>query len=167
MNILLTITALIGSLISLFAGRRFYIIWLGLVTFLFTQRIFDLLFSGFSNVVHMVGSLTAAVLVAIVVILLRERVSKVVLGIGGFIISAVIGEWLLGFIYPESGKFLFIAVLVIGGAVGAILFTKLLDFDNGVILLSAVWGAGILSELIIDVVDVWLISMAGPVGGLL
>jgi LmbE family N-acetylglucosaminyl deacetylase len=167
MNIFLTITAIVAGLISLFAGRRFYIIWLGLVTFLFTQRIFDLLFSGFSNVVHMVGSLTAAALVAIVVILLRERVSKVVLGIGGFIISAVIGEWLLGFIYPESGKFLFIAVLVIGGAVGAILFTKLLDFDNGVILLSAVWGAGILSELIIDVVDVWLISMAGPVGGLL
>jgi len=167
MNIFLTIIALIGSLVSLFAGRRLYPAWLGIITFLFTQRIFDLALFRSSDVVHMVGSITAAILVAGAVVLLRERVVKVVLAIGGFIVSAVIAEWLLGFIYPEAGKFLFAAVLVAGGVVGIFLFSKLLDFDNAVILLSAVWGAGLLSELLIDVLDIWLISGAGPIGGLL
>ena len=167
MNIFLTIIALIGSLVSLFAGRRLYPAWLGIITFLFTQRIFDLALFRSSDVVHMVGSITAAILVAGAVVLLRERVVKVVLALGGFIVSAVIAEWLLGFIYPEAGKFLFAAVLVAGGVVGIFLFSKLLDFDNAVILLSAVWGAGLLSELLIDVLDIWLISGAGPIGGLL
>jgi LmbE family N-acetylglucosaminyl deacetylase len=167
MNMFLTIITLIGSLISLFAGRRLYPVWLGFITFLFTQRIFEIVLFRSSDVVHKVGSLAAAILVAGMVILLRERVIKIVLALGGFLVSAMIAGWILGFIYLEAGKFLFIAVLVAGGLVGIFLFSKLLDFDNAVILLSAVWGAGLFSELLIDILDILLISGAGPIGGLL
>jgi LmbE family N-acetylglucosaminyl deacetylase len=53
-----------------------------------------------------------------------------------------------------------------GGLIGLYLFHKLLDFDNSLIVLSALWGGAFISKLIIDVVDVFLITAAGLTGSL-
>jgi Flp pilus assembly protein TadB len=65
--------------------------------------------------------------------------------LGGFLVSASIAERLLEIIHTESGKFLVGAVLLAVGFLGILLFVKLLNFDDSVIVLSAVWGAGLIS----------------------
>ena len=164
MNIIITITALLSGLIGLFAGRRLYPIWLGLVMFLFTTRIFDLALFRSSDLVRIGISLTTSILVAVLIFIYSSRVVKIVPALGGFLVSASIAERLLHIIHPESGKFLVGAVLLIGGLAGIFLFLKLLNFDDSLVVLSAVWGGGMISLLIIDVVDILLISASGIVG---
>ena len=110
MLILLAIIAFTGGLIALFAGRWFYPIWLGFVTFLFSWRIFDLALFQSSDIVRTLGSLVVAALV----IRYRDRAVKIVPALGGFLVSAAIAERLLEFLHPEAGKFLVGGVLVAG-----------------------------------------------------
>jgi hypothetical protein len=163
--ILLVLAALVGGLIALFAGRRYYALWLGLATFFFVSRIFDLALFRTPELVHSLGGLVLAILVVIGVILLRERVIRFVPPIGGFIVSALVAERFLGIVFPEAGKFVFFAFLIAGGIFGLFLFRKLLDFDDTIIVLSAVWGASFLSTAIFEVLDVFLISFTGILGG--
>ncbi|MCK4899388.1 MAG: hypothetical protein KAS38_11450 [Anaerolineales bacterium] len=114
MLILLAIIAFTGGLIALFAGRWFYPIWLGFVTFLFSWRIFDLALFQSSDIVRTLGSLVVAALVTALVIRYRDRAVKIVPALGGFLVSAAIAERLLEFLHPEAGKFLVGGVLVAG-----------------------------------------------------
>ncbi len=162
--ILIMLAALAGGLIALFVGRSFYALWIGLATFFFTSRILDLALIRTPDAVRNLGGLLIAILVVAAVVLLRDRVIRYVPPVGGFIVSALIAERLLGIILPDAGKFLFFAVLVGGGLLGFFLFRKLLEFDDAIIVLSAVWGASYLSTAIFDVLDVFLISFAGILG---
>jgi LmbE family N-acetylglucosaminyl deacetylase len=159
--ILLALAVLSGGLIALFAGRRLYPVWLGFATYFFISRILDLALFRYSDTVRNWGGLIIAILIVVVVVLQRDRVIKFVPPLGGFIVGAMIAERLLGFIYPESGKFLFFAILVVGGLIGYYLFRKLLDFDDALIVLSALWGASYVSKSLFDIVDVFLISALG------
>ena len=163
--ILLALAALAGGLIALFAGRRFYALWLGLATFFFTSRILDLALFRTPDMVRDLGGLLIAVLLVVVIVVLRDRVVRFVPPIGGFIVSALVVERLLGIVFPEAGKFLFFAVLLAGGVFGFFLFRKMLDFDDAIIVLSAVWGASFLSTAIFDVLDIFLISAVGTLPG--
>ena len=163
--ILFILAALAGGLIALFAGRRFYALWLGLATFFFITRILDLALFRTPQAVRDLGGLVIAVLVVVAVILLRDRIIRLVPPAGGFIVSALVAERLLGILFPEAGKFLFFAVLIAGGIAGFFVFRKLLDFDNAIIVLSAVWGASFLSSAIYDVLDIFLITVAGKLAG--
>jgi len=82
MNIAISITAWLGGLIGLFAGRRFYHIWLGLVTFLFFMRVFDLALFNASKLVHVGVSLVIAIMVTVLVIVYRTRVVRIVPALG-------------------------------------------------------------------------------------
>jgi hypothetical protein len=161
---IITIAAWLGGLIGIFAGRRLYPIWLGLVTYLFMIRIFDLAIFRSSDLVRISVSVAIGILLIALVTLFKRKLVKIVVPLGGFLVSASIAERLLEIIYPESGKFLVGAVLLVGGIAGIFLFVKLLDIDDSLILLSAVWGAGLISLLIIDVVDILLISASGIMG---
>jgi LmbE family N-acetylglucosaminyl deacetylase len=163
--ILLALAALAGGLIALFAGRRFYALWLGLATFFFTSRILDLALFRTPDMVRSLGGLLIAILVVAAVVLLRDRLVRFVPPIGGFIVSALVVERLLGIVFPEAGKFLFFAVLLAGGVFGFFLFRKMLDFDDAIIVLSAVWGASFLSTAIFDILDIFLISAVGTLPG--
>ncbi len=164
--ILLVLAALAGGLIAVFAGRRFYALWLGLAAFFFTSRVLDLALFRTPDVVRSLGGLVIAILVVVGIVVLRDRVVRYVPPIGGFIVSALVAERLLGILFPEAGKFLFFAFLLAGGLFGFFLFRKILDFDDAIIVLSAVWGASFLSTAIFDVFDVFLISAAGALGGI-
>ena len=164
MTTIITIAAWLGGLIGIFAGRRLYPIWLGLVTYLFIIRIFDLAIFRSSDLVRISVSVAIGILVIALVTLFKRKLVKIVVPLGGFLVSASIAERLLEIIHPESGKFLVGAVLLVGGIAGIFLFVKLLDIDDSLILLSAVWGAGLISLLIIDVVDILLISASGIAG---
>jgi LmbE family N-acetylglucosaminyl deacetylase len=159
--ILLTLAVLSGGLIALFAGRRLYPVWLVFATYFFFSRILDLALFRYSDVVRNWGGLVVTVLVVGAVILWRQRVVRYVPLLGGFIVGTMIGERLLGIILPEAGKFLFFGVLIVGGLIGLYLFHKILDFDNALIVLSALWGGSYISKVIFDVVDVFLITAAG------
>lgn len=159
--ILLTLAILLGGLIALFAGRRLYAVWLGFATYFFITRILDLALFRYSDVIRNWGGLVITILVVGAVVLFRERVVRYVPALGGFIVGAMIAERLLGIILPEAGKFLFFTVLVAGGLVGFYLFSKIFDFDNSLIVLSALWGGSYISKVIFDVVDVFLITAAG------
>ena len=163
--ILLVLAPLAGGLIALFAGRKFYALWVGLATFFFTSRILDLALIRTPDFVRSLGGLVFAILIVLVVVFLRDRVIKYIPPVGGFIVSATIAERFLGIIFPEAGKFLFFAFLIGGGVFGLFLFRKILDFDDAIIVLSAVWGSSFLSTAIFDILDIFLISAAGTLGG--
>jgi hypothetical protein len=169
--ILMSLAILSGGLLALFAGRRWYAVWLGFATYFFITRVLDLALIRTSEIVRNWGGLVIALLVVALVVFLRDRVIKFVPPIGGFIVSAMIAERLLGFIHPEAGKYLFFAVLLAGGLMGLYLFSRRLDFDDAVIVLSALWGASYISKVIFDFVDVFLISavsvLGNSIGGLL
>jgi LmbE family N-acetylglucosaminyl deacetylase len=164
--LLLALAALAGGLISLFAGRRFYALWIGLATFFFTTRVLDLALFRTPQVFRDLGGLLIAILVVVTVVMLRDRIIRFVPPVGGFIVTALVAERLLGILFPEAGKFLFFAFLIAGGLFGLFLFRKILDFDDAIIVLSAVWGASFLSTAIFDVFDIFLISAAGVLGGI-
>ncbi len=163
--ILLTLAALSGGLIALFAGRRLYPVWLGFATYFFISRILDLTLFRYPDSIRDWGGLVVAILVVAVIVLLRDRVIRYVPPVGGFIVSATIAERLLGFIHPEAGKFFFFAVLLAGGLLGVIIFRKLLDFDDAIIVLSALWGSSYVSTAIFDFLDIFLISAVGLLDG--
>ena len=163
--VIVVVAAIAGGLIALFAGRRFYALWLGLAVFFFTSRILDLALFRTSEAVRSLGGLAIALLIVAVVVLLRDRVVRFIPPIGGFIVSAIIAERLLGILFPEAGKFFFFAFLIGGGLLGFFLFIKLLDFDDAIIVLSAVWGASFLSTAVFDLLDIFLISAAGALKG--
>jgi len=164
--ILLLLAALAGGLIAMFAGRKYYALWLGLATFFFTSRCLDLALFRTPEVVRNLGGLVIAILVVVGVVLLRDKVIRFMPPVGGFIVSALVAERLLSILLPEAGKFLFFAILIAGGIAGFFVFRKILDFDNAIIVLSAVWGASFLSNELFDLVDIFLISFAGTLGGL-
>lgn len=159
--IVLTMAVLSGGLIALFAGRRLYPVWLGFATYFFISRILDLALFRYSDVVRNWGGLLIAILVVAAVVLLRKRVVRYVPALGGFVVGAMIAERLLGIVLPDAGKFLFFAILIAGGLVGLYLFIKTFDFDNALIVLSALWGGSYISKVIFDVVDMFLITAVG------
>lgn len=162
--ILLALAALAAGLIAIFAGRRYYALWLGLAVYFFSARVLDLALIRYPDGVRNWGGLFIAILVVAVVVRLRDRVIRYVPSLGGFIVGALMAERLLGFIHPEAGKYLYFAVLLAGGLIGPFLFQRWLDFDNALIVLSALWGAAFISKAIFDVVDVFQISAAGSAG---
>jgi LmbE family N-acetylglucosaminyl deacetylase len=162
--ILMSLAILSGGLLALFAGRRWYAVWLGFATYFFITRILDLGLFRASETIRSVGGLLIALLVVGLVVVLHQRVIRYVPPVGGLIVGALVGERLLGFIYPEAGKFLFFGVLLLGGLIGFYIFSRRLDFDEAVILLSSLWGASYISKVIFDVVDVFLISAVGVLG---
>jgi LmbE family N-acetylglucosaminyl deacetylase len=164
MNLIISATAWLGGFIGLFAGRRFYPVWLGFVTFLFVTRIFDLALFHSSDLIRVGVSLAVAIVVTGVVIAYSSRVVKIIPALGGFLVSASIAERMLELIHPEAGKFLVAGTLIAGGLLGLVLFLRLLNFDDSLILLSAVWGAGMISLLLIDILDIVLISLSGALG---
>jgi len=163
--VLLVVTALAGGVISLFAGRRFYALWLGLAAFFFSSRILDLALFRTPEIVRNLGGLLIAILVVVLVVLLRDKVIRFVPPVGGFIVSALLAERLLGILIPDAGKFLFFAILIAGGVLGFFVFRKILDFDDAIIILSAVWGASFLSTAIFDLLDTFLITALGMISG--
>lgn len=64
LNIIITGSAWLGGLIGIFAGRRLYPIWLGLVTFLFITRVFDLALFHSTNYIRIDFNLAGGILVA-------------------------------------------------------------------------------------------------------
>lgn len=162
--IVLSLAILAGGLIALFAGRRWYAIWLGFATYFFITRILDLALFRTPEIVRNWAGLVLAGLVVALIVIFRQRVIRFVPPVGGFIVGTLVAERLLGNIAPEAGKFLFFAVLILGGLVGFYLFSRRLDFDDALILLSSVWGASYISKVIFDIVDVFLISAVGILG---
>ncbi len=158
--LLLIAAAVIGGLLALFAGRRFYALWLGLATFFFVSRVLDMALIRTPDAIRSGGGLLIAILVAAAVVLWREKVIRFAPTAGGFLVGALVAERLLGILNPEAGKYLFFACLLGGGGVGLLLFRRI-DFDDAIVLLSAVWGAAFLSKALFDVVDLLLISFAG------
>ena len=162
--IILSIAILSGGLLALFAGRRWYAVWLGFATYFFITRILDLALFKTPEIVRNWGGLVIALLVVGLIVIFRERVIRYVPPVGGFIVGALVAERLLGIIDPEAGKFLFFAILLVGGFFGVYLFSRRLDFDQAVIMLSSLWGASYISKVIFDVVDVFLISAVSVFG---
>ena len=163
--IALLLAAFIGGLLALLAGRRYYALWIGLAAFFFITRVLDLALVKTQEAVRDLGGLVIAILVVVAVVLLRNRIIRFIPPIGGFLVSALIAERLLGILAPDAGKFLFLAFLLIGGILGYFLFKKVLGFDDAIIVLSAVWGASFLSTALFDFTDILLIDIGGNYGG--
>ena len=89
--LLMTFAALSGGLIALFAGRRFYAVWLGFAAYFLTTRILDLALFRLPEAVRNWGGLFIAVLVVVAVVLLRHRVIRLIPPIGGFFVGAILG----------------------------------------------------------------------------
>jgi len=164
--ILLALGAQAGGLLAVFAGRRFYAFWLGFAAFFFSSRIIDMSLVRTPEAVRSLGGLVIGILIVGAVVLLRDKVIHFVPPVGGFVVSALVAERLLGILIPEAGKFLFFAILIAGGIAGFFVFRKILDFDNAIIILSAVWGASFLSNELFNFVDIFLISFIGKLGGM-
>ena len=71
--ILMSLAILSGGLLALFAGRRWYAVWLGFATYFFITRILDLALFQTSEFVRNWGGLVIALLVVAGVLLLVTR----------------------------------------------------------------------------------------------
>jgi hypothetical protein len=70
---------------GILASRRYYPIWLGLVTFLFITRIFDLALFKSSDLIRIGVCLAVAILAAVLIYVSSHRVVKIVPALGGIL----------------------------------------------------------------------------------
>lgn len=142
MGIIGDIGAILVGLLLLFAGRRFFWLAAGLIGFLFGFNIFQNLFGlWWLNLV--VGGILGLILGWLAV-----KFIKVVSFFVGFLAGAVLLPYLLGFFGIEHNWLL---MGLIGGIIGAVLIG--FAFEWGLILVTALLGASMVSHNLADVFD--------------
>jgi hypothetical protein len=130
---------LLFGLVVLFAGRRLYWFFVGVVGFMV----------GASLAAQFVSAdpwwlvLLIALGVGLISSLLSVFLQRLALGIAGFVAGAYLVQLLLGLLNWEAGQINWILALL-GGVIGAVLVAVL--FDWALILLSALVGAGLVGQ---------------------
>jgi hypothetical protein len=141
-----------GSIAALFFGRKLPWIWFALAVLQFVSKVVGVAASRETDAIRAGASLSAGFLAAGLALLLQRRFPSAVLLVGGFLAAGLTIIQVLGPLLNPFPQWLVIAVLVAGGIAGAI-WTRT-NRDTATIVLSAMIGAGILTDQIVTLMQI-------------
>ena len=136
-----------GSIAALFFGRRLPWIWFSLAVLQLVSKVVAVAAYRETDVIRAGASLVVGFLAAGLALLLQRRFPGAVLLVGGFLAAGLTIIQVLGPLLNPFPQWLVIAILVAGGIAGAI-WTRT-NRDTGTIVLSALIGAGVLTDILI------------------
>jgi hypothetical protein len=141
-----------GSIAALFFGRKLPWIWFALAVLQFVSKVVGVAAYRETDAIRAGASLAAGFLAAGLALLLQRRFPGAVLVVGGFLAAGLTIIQVLGPLLNPFPQWLVISILVAGGIGGAI-WTRT-NRDTATIVLSAMIGAGILTDQIITLMQI-------------
>ncbi|MBX7237091.1 MAG: PIG-L family deacetylase [Caldilineales bacterium] len=147
-----------GGLVCLLFGLRMSWAWIGFAVFQLAWRLGDLLLYRSSDWVRTLGALAIGLVASIFVLLVVWRLPRLTVIVGGFVAGASITLTLLGTIYVDVATWVLIVLPLVAALAGAAICWRRLSFRTAVIVLSAITGAHLLSNLVRDLLDAAVIA---------
>ena len=141
-----------GAIGALFFGRKLPWIWFALAVLVLVMKVVQVALYRETDGYRAIASLAAGFLAAGLALLLQRRFSSVVLVVGGFLAAGLTIIQVLGPLLNPLPQWLVIAILVAGGIAGA-LWTRT-NRDTATIVLSALIGAGVLTDEIVTLMQI-------------
>jgi hypothetical protein len=141
-----------GSIGALFFGRKLPWIWFALAVLEFVSKVVSVAAYRQTDAFRAGASLAAGLLAAGLALLLQRRFPGAVLVLGGFLAAGLTIIQVLGPLLNPFPQWLVISILVAGGIGGAI-WTHT-NRDTGTIVLSALIGAGILTDQVVGLMQI-------------
>jgi len=141
-----------GSIAALFFGRKLPWIWFALAVLQLVSKVVGVAAYRETDAIRAGASLAAGFLAAGLALLLRRRFPGAVLLVGGFLAAGLTIIQALGPLLNPLPQWLVIAILVAGGIAGA-LWTRT-NPDTATIVLSALIGAGVLTDEIVNLMQI-------------
>ena len=151
------VTALIvaqigGAIGALFFGRKLPWIWFALAALVVAMKVGQVALYRETDGLRAIVSLVAGFLAVGLALLAQRRFPKAVLLVGGFLAAGLTIIQVLGPLLNPLPQWLVIAILVAGGIAGA-LWTRT-NPDTATIVLSALIGAGVLTDEIVTLMQI-------------
>jgi hypothetical protein len=141
-----------GAIGALFFGRKLPWIWFALAVLVLVMKVVQVALYRETDGFRAIASLAAGFLAAGLALLLQRRFSSVVLVVGGFLAAGLTIIQVLGPLLNPFPQWLVITILVAGGIAGA-LWTRT-NRDTATIVLSALIGAGVLTDEIVTLLQI-------------
>ncbi len=141
-----------GAIGALFFGHKLPWIWFALAVLELVAKVVQVAFYRETDGVRAMASLVAGFLAAGLAILLQRRFRAAVLMVGGFLAAGLTLIQALGPLLNPLPQWAVIALLVAAGIAGAI-WTRT-NQDTATIVLSALIGAGVLADLVVDAMGI-------------
>ena len=141
-----------GAIGALFFGRKLPWIWFALAVLVLVMKVVQVALYRETDGYRAIASLVAGFLAAGLALFLQRRFSSIVLVVGGFLAAGLTIIQVLGPLLNPLPQWLVIAILVAGGIAGA-LWTRT-NRDTATIVLSALIGAGVLTDEIVDLMQI-------------
>ncbi len=153
---ILALVAIIGLLVvqyggaigALFFGRKLPWIWFALAVLETVGKVLAVALYRDTDAIRASVSLAGALLAAVLALLLQRRYGTVVLAVGGFLATGLTIIQTLGPLLNPAPEWLVLALLGAGGIAGAVWVLN--NRATGTIVLSALVGAGILTDNLIE-----------------
>jgi hypothetical protein len=150
--IALLVTQIGGAIGALFFGRKLPWIWFALAVLQLVSKVVAVTLYREVDAVRAVASLGVGLLAAGLALVLQRRFPGAVLVVGGFLAAGLTSIQVLGPLLNPLPQWLVIAILVAGGIAGA-LWTRT-NPDTATIVLSALIGAGVLTDEIVTLMQI-------------
>jgi hypothetical protein len=141
-----------GSIGALFFGRKLPWIWFALAVLEFVSKVVSVAAYRETDAIRAGASLAAGLLAAGLALLLQRRFPGAVLVLGGFLAAGLTIIQVLGPLLNPLPQWLVLSILVAGGIGGAI-WTHT-NRDTGTIVLSALIGAGIMTDPMVGLMQI-------------
>jgi hypothetical protein len=141
-----------GAIGALFFGRRLPWIWFALAVLELVSKVVAVALYRETDAIRAGASLAAGFLAAGLALLLQRRFPGAVLILGGFLAAGLTIIQVLGPLLNPLPQWLVIAILASGGIAGAI-WTRT-NRDTATIVLSAMIGAGVLTDQVVNLMQI-------------
>jgi hypothetical protein len=137
-----------GALGALFFGRKLPWLWFALAVLVVVMKAVHIAMYRELDGLRALTSLAAGFAAAAIALILQRRFPAAVLVAGGFLAGGLTTVQVLGPLLNPAPQWLVIAIIALAGAAGAI-WTRT-NRSAAVIVLSALIGAGVLADEIVD-----------------
>jgi len=141
-----------GAIGALFFGRKLPWIWFALAALVLAMKVVQVALYRETDGLRALTSLAVGFLAAGLALLAQRRFPHAVLLVGGFLAAGLTIIQVLGPLLNPLPQWLVIAILVAGGIAGAI-WTRT-NPDTATIVLSALIGAGVLTDEIVTLMQI-------------
>lgn len=137
-----------GAVGALFFGRKLPWIWFALAVLEVVGKLLTIALYRETDAVRGLIGLAGGLLAAVLALLLQRRHQGIVLVLGGLLAASLIIVQVLGPLLNPAPTWLVLALIGAGGIAGAV--WALANRTTAMIVLSALVGAGVLTDALID-----------------
>lgn len=148
----LILAQLVGAIAALFFGRKFPWIWFALAVMVVSMKVTQVALFRQTDGIRGITSLVVGFIAACLALVLQRRFTTAVLLVGGFFAAGLTVIQVLGPLLNPAPQWLVITILVLSGVAGAV-WTRV-NRPTATIVLSALIGAGVLADLIVDALQI-------------